>query len=194
MPLPSYVPEVINSSRAKDIICRVKTWLLQQKPKPQWVRSFLTAHRHIKGHFVPCLSRKHNKLLKWLLKPLAQRCYDCCSIYRHANTHVYVDQQGYGQLMSTRHQVRGRVVWSSSHSARGTYSGYGNSISGSGKSECRRWAPSVVHSGDADVIDIPVARDDNASSDDVMLTCCLRHWKRVNRRPAERSARSPARG
>jgi len=67
--------------------------------------------------------------------------------------------------MSTRHHVRGGVVWSSNHSARGSYSGYGNSISGSGESECCRWV-----AGDADVIDIRVARGDNATCDDVMLT------------------------
>jgi len=78
--------------------------------------------------------------------------------------------KGYGQLMSTRHHVRGRIVWSNSHNARGSYSGYGNSISGSAESECRRWAPGVVHSGDCDVTDNRVARDDSPTSDDVMLT------------------------
>ena len=75
--------------------------------------------------------------------------------------------KGYGQLISTRHHVRGRIVWSSSHSARGSYSGYGNSISGSGSgsddSECRRWVLDGVHPGDCDVTDTLVA------SDDVML-------------------------
>jgi len=91
--------------------------------------------------------------------------------------------KGYGQLISTRHQLRGRVVWFSNHSARGSYSGYANSISisasgCSGDSECRRWAQGFEHPhspGDAaDVTDMRAPGDDNTTSGgDDMLTRCL---------------------